>query len=108
MRLLIAVLPKTRISLLAATFVGALLSVVAASVAFTAIYAIGGTTDVPLGTVAGAMIGVHVLIGIGEALITTATVASIISVRPDLVHAARHLQPKLVLREAPEAVPAGS
>src|SRR5689334_23300868 len=37
-RLLIAVLPKTRISLLVATFVGALLSVIAASVAFTVIY----------------------------------------------------------------------
>jgi cobalamin biosynthesis protein CbiM len=97
-RLLIAVLPKTRISLLVATFVGALLSVIAASVAFTLIYALGGTTDIPLGTVASAMIGVHVLIGIGEALITTVTVASILAVRPDLVRAARHLQPKLALR----------
>jgi cobalt/nickel transport system permease protein len=102
-RLLIAVLPKTRTSLLAATFVGALLSVVGASIAFTVIYAIGGTTNVPIGTVATAMIGVHLLIGIGEALITTATVASILVVRPDLIRAARHLQPKLVLRQASQA-----
>ena len=99
-RLLIAVLPKTRTALLVATFVGALLSVVAASVSFTLIYAVGGTTNVPIGTVAAAMIGVHVLIGLGEALITTATVASILTVRPDLVRAARHLQPKLALRPA--------
>ncbi len=98
-RLLIAVLPKTRTALLIATFVGALLSVVAAAASFTLIYAIGGTTDVPIGTVATAMIGVHVPIGIGEALITTATVASILAVRPDLVRVARHLQPKLTLRE---------
>ena len=98
-RLLIAVLPKTRTALLIATFVGALLSVVAAAASFTLIYAIGGTTDVPIGTVAMAMIGVHVPIGIGEALITTATVASILAVRPDLVRVARHLQPKLTLRE---------
>jgi cobalt/nickel transport system permease protein len=104
-RLLIAVLPKTRPALLVATFVGALLSVVAAAATFTVIYAVGGTTDIPLGTVAGAMIGVHVLIGIGEALITTATVASILAVRPDLVRAARHLQPKLTLRTGVEAVP---
>ena len=103
-RLLIAVLPKTRTSLLTATFVGALLSVVGASIAFTAVYAIGGTTDVPIGTVAAAMIGVHLLIGIGEALITTATVASILTVRPDLVRAARHLQPKLVLHLPVDAV----
>lgn len=113
-RLLIAVLPKNRTALLAATFAGAVLSVVGAAVAFTLIYAAGGTTHVPLGTVAGAMIGVHVLIGIGEALITTATVASILAVRPDLVRAARHLQPKLVLRQptsepaAAEPIPAGS
>jgi cobalt/nickel transport system permease protein len=103
-RLLIAVLPKTRTALLVATFLGALLSVVAASIAFTLIYAVGGTTNVAIGTVAAAMIGVHVLIGLGEAVITTATVASILTVRPDLVRAARHLQPKLALRPA-NAVP---
>jgi cobalt/nickel transport system permease protein len=104
-RLLIAVLPKNRSALLVATFVGALLSVVASAAAFTMIYAVGGTTDLPITTVASAMIGVHVLIGIGEALITTATVGSILAVRPDLVRAARHLQPKLVLREPAAAVP---
>ena len=107
-RLLVMVLPKTRTGLLAATFVGALLSVVAASAAFTAIYAVGGTTAVPLGTVITAMVGVHVLIGVGEAVITTVTVASILTVRPDLVRAARHLQPKLVLRGASDPVPARS
>jgi hypothetical protein len=37
------------------------------------------------------MVGVHVLIGIGEALITAATVASVLAVRPDLVYGARGL-----------------
>ena len=106
-RVLIAVLPKTRTSLLTAGFVGALLSVIGASISFTAIYAVGGTTNVPLGTVATAMIGVHVLIGIGEALITTVTIASILAVRPDLVRAARHLQPTLTLRPTADVVPAG-
>jgi hypothetical protein len=37
------------------------------------------------------MIGVHVLIGIGEALITALVVSSVLAVRPDLVYGARGL-----------------
>ena len=35
------------------------------------------------------MVGVHVLIGIGEAVITALTVGSVVAVRPDLVYGAR-------------------
>ncbi|MFC9296017.1 energy-coupling factor ABC transporter permease [Streptomyces sp. NPDC057011] len=109
---LIGVLPPTRRSVTAAAFAGALLSVPAAATAFTAIYAIGGTTDVPIGKVFTAMVGVHVLIGIGEAAITAATVGAVIAVRPDLVHGARGLTTPLKLRvdgalvDAPAAAPA--
>ena len=64
------------------------------------IYALGGTTDVSLGKVFTAMVGVHVLIGIGEAVITAATVGAVIAVRPDLVHGARDLRRPLELKEA--------
>lgn len=97
---LVKVLPRTRGSVTGAAFAAALLSVPAASVAFTAIYALGGTTDVPLGKVFAAMVGVHVLIGIGEAFITAATVGAVIAVRPDLVHGARGLRRPLELKEA--------
>lgn len=97
-RAVAAVLPRTRRSLSAAAFVGALVSVPVCAVVFTLIYAVGGTTDVPLSKVAGAMIGVHVLIGIGEALITAATVSSVLAVRPDLVYGARGLTRPLELR----------
>ncbi|WP_030673716.1 energy-coupling factor ABC transporter permease [Streptomyces sp. NRRL B-1347] len=92
------VLPRGRRSLTAAAFTAALLSVPAAAAAFTLIYAIGGTTDVPIGKVATAMIGVHVLIGIGEAAITALTVGAVVAVRPDLVHGARGLTAPLKLR----------
>ncbi|MFJ9935052.1 energy-coupling factor ABC transporter permease [Streptomyces virginiae] len=95
---LLRVLPPTRRSVTVAGFVAALLSVPAAAAAFTAVYAVGGTTDVPLGKVLTAMVGVHVLIGIGEALITAATVGAVIAVRPDLVHGARGLTAPLKLR----------
>ncbi|MGW2746119.1 energy-coupling factor ABC transporter permease [Streptomyces sp. NPDC001450] len=97
-RALLAVLPRKRRSVTVASFVAALVSVPAAAVAFTLMYAIGGTTDVALGKVATAMIGVHVLIGIGEAVITALTVSAVIAVRPDLVHGARGLQQRLKLR----------
>ncbi|MGW2830485.1 energy-coupling factor ABC transporter permease [Streptomyces sp. NPDC001286] len=97
-RLLVKVLPRGRRSVTVASFAAALLSVPAAAVAFTLIYAVGGTTDVSLGKVATAMIGVHVLIGLGEAVITALTVGAVIAVRPDLVHGARGLRQRLKLR----------
>ncbi|MFF5534022.1 energy-coupling factor ABC transporter permease [Streptomyces cinerochromogenes] len=95
---LLAVLPRKRRSVTVASFVAALVSVPAAAVTFTLIYAVGGTTDVSIGKVATAMIGVHVLIGIGEAVITALTVGAVIAVRPDLVHGARGLRQRLRLR----------
>ncbi|MFH9074110.1 energy-coupling factor ABC transporter permease [Streptomyces alboflavus] len=100
------VLPRGRRSVTAAAFTAALVSVPAAAAAFTLLYAVGGTTDVPLGKVATAMIGVHVLIGIGEAAITALTVGAVIAVRPDLVHGARGLTAPLKLRVGGELVDA--
>lgn len=102
---LVKVLPRGRRSVTIASFVSALLSVPAAAVAFTAIYALGGTADVPLGKVFTAMVGVHVLIGIGEAAITALTVGAVIAVRPDLVYGARGLTTPLELRTSPLATP---
>ncbi|MGY0017921.1 energy-coupling factor ABC transporter permease [Streptomyces sp. cg35] len=109
---LVKVLPRSRRSITVASFVAALLSVPAAAVVFTLVYAIGGTTDVSIGKVATAMIGVHVLIGIGEAVITALTVGAVVAVRPDLVHGARGLTQPLKLKvggelvDAPAAEPA--
>lgn len=103
---LVKVLPRTRRSITAASFTAALLSVPAAALVFTLLYSLGGTTDVSLGKVATAMIGVHVLIGVGEAAITALTVGAVIAVRPDLVHGARGLEQRLKLRVNGELVDA--
>ncbi|AWK09492.1 cobalt ABC transporter permease [Streptomyces spongiicola] len=103
-RALVRVLPRSRRSVTAATFVAALVSVPASAIAFTLLYAIGGTTDVPVGTVLGAMTGVHILIGLGEAAITALTVGTVLAVRPDLVHGARGLSAPLKLRVGGELV----
>ncbi|MFF3289062.1 energy-coupling factor ABC transporter permease [Streptomyces sp. NPDC003023] len=107
---LVKILPRTRRSVTAASFVAALVSVPASAAAFTLVYAIGGVTEVPVGSVLTAMVGVHVLIGVGEAAITMLTVGAVIAVRPDLVYGARGLSTPLKLRvggelvEAPAAV----
>lgn len=103
---LVKLLPRSRRSVTAASFVAALLSVPAAALAFTGLYAVGGTTDVSIGKVAGAMVGVHVLIGLGEAVITSLTVGAVLSVRPDLVYGARGLREPLKLRVGGEVVDA--
>ncbi|MDQ1288296.1 MAG: cobalt/nickel transport system permease protein [Actinomycetota bacterium] len=101
-RALLAVLPRGRTTVVAASAAGALASVLAAAMAFTAFFALGGVADVPIGAVAAAMGSVHALIGVGEALITAATVMSVISVRPDLVHAYRGGDPeRLEIHVAP-------
>lgn len=90
------VLPK-RLSMVApAAALGALASVVLSAATFVLLYAVGGVVPIPFDTLLTAMVGVHVVIGVGEAVITFMVVASIISVRPDLVHGAR---PVLAKRE---------
>ncbi|WP_381797490.1 energy-coupling factor ABC transporter permease [Streptomyces niveus] len=105
-RALLRVLPRGRRSVTGSAFVAALVSVPAAAAAFTLLYAIGGTTDIPIGKVLTAMVGVHVLIGIGEAAITALTVGAVIAVRPDLVHGARGLAAPLKLRVDGELIDA--
>lgn len=85
------VLPK-RLSMVApAAALGALVSVVLSAATFVGLYVVGGAVPIPLDTLLTAMVGVHVLIGIGEAVITFLVVASIVAVRPDLVHGARRV-----------------
>ncbi len=107
-RLLVRVLPRTRTGLLAAAGAGAFLSVPAAALVFTGLFAVGGVADVAVGTVAVAMGGVHALIGLGEAAITVAVVGAVLAVRPDLVYGARALRRATLLAERPPSVPAGA
>ncbi|MET7672820.1 energy-coupling factor ABC transporter permease [Micromonospora luteifusca] len=91
---LLRVLPRTPAGLAVTAFVAAMLSVVVASQGFVLEYWLGGTTDLGsnLTGLAGTMAGVHLLIGIGEGLITATTVLTVAKVRPDLVYALRSLR----------------
>ncbi|HQR80812.1 MAG TPA: energy-coupling factor ABC transporter permease, partial [Actinomycetota bacterium] len=85
--------------------VAAFVSVPAAALAFVAEYAIGGTAPVSLAAVAAAMGGVHVLIGIGEGIITGLVVGAVLASRPDIVVGVRGTKLAHPVPQA-EAVPA--
>jgi cobalt/nickel transport system permease protein len=88
----LALLPRRLSSVGLASAVGAYLSVVAAAAAFVGLYAVGGQAPVPLGAVLTAMLSWHAVIGLGEALITSLVVGSVIAVRADLVAGAHGIR----------------
>jgi cobalt/nickel transport system permease protein len=89
-RLVVRLLPRGRPAVVAGSFAGALVSVPASALVFTLLFWIGGTAPIEVGTVAAAMGGVHVLIGIGEAVITAAAVSAVLASRPDVLPASAH------------------
>jgi cobalt/nickel transport system permease protein len=85
------VLLRTPSSVVGAAGIAAAVSVVLSALAFTLEYAVGGTGTASVATVAGAMVGVHVLIGVGEGVITALVVGAVLATRPDLVWGARDI-----------------
>jgi cobalt/nickel transport system permease protein len=63
--------------------IAAWLTVMLGAAATSVELAASGT--IPLGTVLPAMMGVHILIGIGEAVVTVAAVSAVLATRPDLI-----------------------
>lgn len=79
------VLPKKKASVAVASAVGALISVPAAAASFVMQYAIGATATYETSTVLTAMVSTHILIGVGEAIITFLTISAVLASRSDLV-----------------------
>ena len=96
--LLKKIFPKTKSWLVIATFVSALISVPAAAIGFVIQYAIGANATFSVGTVLNAMVGTHILIGIGEAIITALTVSAVLASRSDLVFGWDNKNTKLEIR----------
>jgi cobalt/nickel transport system permease protein len=95
------VLPRRRGALLAVAGAGAWLAVVAGAAATSVCLALSGT--VPLGTVLPAMLGVHVVIGLGEAAITVAALSALMATRPDLIGGwAPPMQPQPRIHPVPQ------
>ena len=79
-------LPRSRTAFLSVAAVGAWASVMLGALLCSVELGISGT--VPFATVLPAMLGVHALIGVGEAIITVAAVAAVLATRPDLIDGA--------------------
>ncbi len=92
------ILPRGKPSIVVASAIGALISVPAAALGFTLQYAMGATGTFSVSTVLSAMVGVHVLIGIGEALITGLTVSAVLASRSDLVYGWKDNKTELEIR----------
>lgn len=90
-QLLRRVFPSTGAGVVGATGIAAGLSVVMSAMAFSIQWLFGASAPVPFDTVFGAMVGVHLLIGIGEGVISGLAVGAILAARPDLVLGAADL-----------------
>lgn len=86
-RLAISILGESRKSKLISGFIGAWVSVFAASIACALELVVSGTS--PVRVVLPAMAGFHAIIGIGEGLITGAVLSLVLATRPDLAQLQR-------------------
>ena len=77
---------EASVSIISGSIVAGLLSVIFSSIAFVFEYALGGTVAVPLSSVLLAMLSTHLLIGLGEGVITALIVSLLLRVRSDLVY----------------------
>lgn len=88
-RILIGISRRTQRSVVVAAGIAAALSVPMAAAGFAVEFAIAGTaTSVSASSVAWTLIATHVLIGIGEGIITAAVIGAVVGSRPDLVYGA--------------------
>jgi len=94
------ILPKGKPSITTAAAIAAFISVPAAVVGFILQYALGANSTFSLTAVFTGMMGTHLLIGIGEAVITAFSVTAVMASRPDLVYGYRGAKAQLEIRKA--------
>jgi cobalt/nickel transport system permease protein len=85
-------MPASRGGVLGATALAAWLSVVLSAAAFSILWLFGASAPVPFTRVFAAMVGIHGIIGVGEAVISALAVGAVLASRADLVHGARDLE----------------
>lgn len=92
------ILPKKKSSVSVAAFLAGLISVPCAAAGFVLQFAIGGTATFSITQVFTAMLGTHILIGIGEGIITALAVGAVMASRSDLVYGYKGTNQKLETR----------
>jgi cobalt/nickel transport system permease protein len=100
-RLFRRVLPASSGGVVAATGLASWLSVILAAMAFAIEWLFGATAPIPFDTVFAAMVGVHLVIGIGEGVLAAMVVGAVMATRPDLVYGASDLSADQLADRAP-------
>ncbi|HEY5727304.1 MAG TPA: energy-coupling factor ABC transporter permease [Acidimicrobiia bacterium] len=85
-RAILRVAPRSATGVTVSAGIAAFLSVPLAAMGFVVEYAIGGTAPASVGAVFTAMVGTHLLIGIGEGILTALVIGAVMTARPDLVY----------------------
>jgi cobalt/nickel transport system permease protein len=88
------VLPRSSAGVVVATGLACGTTVVLGAAAFSLEWLFGASAPVPFDTVLGAMVGVHVLIGAGEGVLSALVVGAVLAARPGQVVGARDLTPE--------------
>jgi cobalt/nickel transport system permease protein len=94
------ILPKNKPSITTAAAIAGFISVPAAVMGFVLQYAVGANSTFSVTAVFTGMMSAHVLIGIGEAVITAFSVTAVMASRPDLVYGYRGTKAQLEIRKA--------
>lgn len=98
--LLQKILPSSKFSTTISAGLAGLLSVPVAAAGFVLQYSIGANATFSVSAVLTAMISTHILIGIGEALITAFAVGAVLASRSDLVYGFKGEKQALEIRSA--------
>lgn len=91
-RLVRKIMPKTSGGVIGAGALAAWASVVMSAMAFSIQWLFGASAPISFDVVFSAMVGVHAVIGIGEAVITALILGTVLATRPDLVYGASDLE----------------
>jgi cobalamin biosynthesis protein CbiM len=94
------ILPKNKPSITTAAAIAGFISVPAAVMGFVLQYAVGANSTFSVTAVFTGMMSAHVLIGIGEAVITAFSVTAVMASRPDLVYGYRGTKAQREIRKA--------
>lgn len=87
-------MPAGRGGIVAATGLAAWASVALSAMAFSIEWLFGATAPVSFATVFAGMVGIHLLIGVGEGVISAIALVTVLSSRSDLVYGASDLGPE--------------